>query len=47
MTDEIMYRVMELSGQEYVDMYATKRKAERAEGGRRATVTKLPGQRAS
>jgi 1-acyl-sn-glycerol-3-phosphate acyltransferase len=47
MTDEIMYRVMELSGQEYVDMYATKRKAEMAEGGRRATVTKLPGQRAS
>jgi 1-acyl-sn-glycerol-3-phosphate acyltransferase len=47
MTDEIMYRVMELSGQEYVDMYATKRKAEMAEGGRRATVTTRPGQRAS
>jgi 1-acyl-sn-glycerol-3-phosphate acyltransferase len=26
-TDEIMYRIMELSGQEYVDMYATKAKA--------------------
>jgi 1-acyl-sn-glycerol-3-phosphate acyltransferase len=25
-TDEIMYRIMELSGQEYVDMYATKAK---------------------
>jgi 1-acyl-sn-glycerol-3-phosphate acyltransferase len=26
-TDEIMYRIMELSGQEYVDMYATKAKS--------------------
>src|SRR5262245_12730535 len=26
-TDEIMYKIMELSGQEYVDMYATKAKA--------------------
>jgi len=26
-TDEIMYRIMELSGQEYVDLYATKAKA--------------------
>src|SRR5664279_2007695 len=24
MTDEIMYRLMEMSGQEYVDVYATK-----------------------
>jgi 1-acyl-sn-glycerol-3-phosphate acyltransferase len=48
MTDEIMYRIMELSGQEYVDIYATKRKAELAAGGRpAATVTKLPGTRAS
>ncbi len=49
MTDEIMYRIMELSGQEYVDMYATKRKAEMTAGGRTgaATVTKLPGQKAS
>ncbi len=28
MTDEIMYRLMELSGQEYVDVYAAKVKAE-------------------
>jgi 1-acyl-sn-glycerol-3-phosphate acyltransferase len=26
-TDEIMYEIMQLSGQEYVDMYATKAKA--------------------
>jgi 1-acyl-sn-glycerol-3-phosphate acyltransferase len=26
-TDEIMYKIMELSGQEYVDMYATKAKS--------------------
>src|SRR4051812_5637225 len=26
-TDEIMYKIMELSGQEYIDMYATKAKA--------------------
>ena len=28
MTDEIMYRIMEMSGQEYVDVYAAKVKAE-------------------
>lgn len=28
MTDEIMYRIMELSGQEYVDVYASKVKAD-------------------
>ena len=27
-TDEIMYEIMRLSGQEYVDMYATRAKAE-------------------
>jgi 1-acyl-sn-glycerol-3-phosphate acyltransferase len=27
MTDEIMYELMQLSGQEYVDMYATKAKS--------------------
>jgi 1-acyl-sn-glycerol-3-phosphate acyltransferase len=37
-TDEIMYEIMRLSGQEYVDMYATRAKAEskrpeRGEGG--------------
>ena len=53
MTDEIMYRLMELSGQEYVDIYATKRKADLAaarddaESGRGpGTVTRLPGSRA-
>jgi 1-acyl-sn-glycerol-3-phosphate acyltransferase len=30
-TDEIMYRIMELSGQEYSDMYADRRKREIAE----------------
>ena len=29
-TDEIMYEIMTLSGQEYVDMYATTAKAEAA-----------------
>ncbi|MEO5834168.1 MAG: lysophospholipid acyltransferase family protein [Nakamurella sp.] len=58
MTDEIMYRLMELSGQEYVDVYAAKVKADleaRAaaaaagvvEGRGPGTVTRLPGQRAS
>jgi 1-acyl-sn-glycerol-3-phosphate acyltransferase len=28
MTDEIMYELMELSGQEYVDVYAAKVKAQ-------------------
>jgi 1-acyl-sn-glycerol-3-phosphate acyltransferase len=27
-TDEIMYEIMELGGQEYVDMYATRAKEE-------------------
>ena len=36
-TDEIMYALMELSGQEYVDMYATRAKEIRAE--RRASST--------
>ena len=34
MTDEIMYELMELSGQEYVDLYAAKVKAQIAAGGR-------------
>jgi 1-acyl-sn-glycerol-3-phosphate acyltransferase len=33
-TDEIMYELMELSGQEYVDMYASEAKALRAAPGR-------------
>ncbi len=36
-TDEIMYEIMELSGQEYVDVYATKGKASN-------TVAPRPGQ---
>ena len=34
MTDEIMYELMQLSGQEYVDLYAAKVKAQIAAGGR-------------
>ncbi len=35
-TDEIMYEIMQLSGQEYVDMYATKAKALDKEASRKA-----------
>jgi 1-acyl-sn-glycerol-3-phosphate acyltransferase len=31
-TDEIMYEIMRLSGQEYVDMYATRAKEESKKG---------------
>ncbi len=31
LTDEIMYKIMELSGQEYVDMYASRAKAKKTE----------------
>ena len=34
MTDEIMYELMELGGQEYVDVYAAKVKAQIAAGGK-------------
>lgn len=53
MTDEIMYRLMELSGQEYVDIYAAKRKEDMAAaasaptGRGPGTVTRLPESRAS
>jgi 1-acyl-sn-glycerol-3-phosphate acyltransferase len=56
MTDEIMYRLMELSGQEYVDVYAAKVKndiaaiesaSKSAEGRGPGTVTRLPGKKAS
>ena len=58
MTDEIMYRLMELSGQEYVDVYAAKvkdgswRRRRRdgagtpVEGRGPGTVTRLPGTKA-
>ncbi|HET7193615.1 MAG TPA: hypothetical protein VFI99_01390, partial [Nocardioides sp.] len=32
-TDEIMYEIMRLSGQEYVDMYASRAKEEAKKGG--------------
>lgn len=35
-TDEIMYEIMRLSGQEYVDMYATRAKEEQARARREA-----------
>ncbi len=41
-TDEIMYELMTLSGQQYVDMYATKAKAEIAAGRHPATVVSVP-----
>jgi 1-acyl-sn-glycerol-3-phosphate acyltransferase len=59
MTDEIMYELMQLSGQEYVDVYAAKVKAQAAAGGRiglpdAAEITdadrparRLPSERAS
>jgi 1-acyl-sn-glycerol-3-phosphate acyltransferase len=34
MTDEIMYELMQLSGQEYVDLYAAKVKADKTRGGK-------------
>jgi 1-acyl-sn-glycerol-3-phosphate acyltransferase len=40
-TDEIMYELMTLSGQQYVDMYATKAKTEIAAGRQPATVVSL------
>jgi len=58
MTDEIMYRIMELSGQQYVDKYAARVKEDLAaaaagpsavtpvEGRGPGTVTRLPGTKA-
>jgi 1-acyl-sn-glycerol-3-phosphate acyltransferase len=37
-TDEIMYEIMQLSGQEYVDIYATKAKALDKEASRKAAA---------
>ena len=34
MTDELMYELMQLSGQEYVDVYAAKVKAQAAAAGK-------------
>jgi 1-acyl-sn-glycerol-3-phosphate acyltransferase len=41
MTDEIMYALMELSGQEYVDMYAAKAKEDAALRADRVPATKV------
>ena len=41
-TDEVMYELMELSGQEYVDMYATKAKAEIEAAKKSATGAVVP-----
>lgn len=43
-TDEIMYELMRLSGQEYVDMYASTAKA-RIAAGRSVEVRSVPGPR--
>jgi 1-acyl-sn-glycerol-3-phosphate acyltransferase len=37
-TDEIMYEIMELSGQEYVDVYATKAKSDSQQRAREASA---------
>jgi 1-acyl-sn-glycerol-3-phosphate acyltransferase len=47
MTDEIMYELMQLSGQEYVDTYATKAKADIEDArnaAHEAMVSSAPGQ---
>ena len=45
-TDEIMYEIMRLSGQEYVDQYATRAKEEQATSGlSEPRAPRLPGMR--
>jgi 1-acyl-sn-glycerol-3-phosphate acyltransferase len=46
-TDEIMYEIMQLSGQEYVDMYATRAKALDKEREREAVKTPVEPRKAS
>lgn len=41
-TDEIMYALMELSGQEYVDKYAASAKVEAARAAKEAVKRPLP-----
>ena len=41
-TDEIMYAMMELSGQEYVDEYAASAKVEAARAAKEAVKRPLP-----
>jgi len=48
MTDEIMYALMELSGAEYVDMYAAKAKEDAAaQAARSRPLASVPGTKAS
>jgi 1-acyl-sn-glycerol-3-phosphate acyltransferase len=48
MADEIMYSLMELSGQEYVDMYAAKAKEDQARAAQNGQVSaRMPAARAS
>ena len=42
-TDEIMYEIMELSGQEYVDVYASKAKEQAAQGSQGRQEERLTG----
>jgi 1-acyl-sn-glycerol-3-phosphate acyltransferase len=42
-TDEIMYEIMRLSGQEYVDIYASRAKALDKEAARKAAATRPAG----
>jgi len=46
-TDEIMYAIMTLSGQEYVDVYATKAKADLGGAGHGASPASLPADEAA
>jgi 1-acyl-sn-glycerol-3-phosphate acyltransferase len=43
MTDEIMYTLMEMSGAEYVDVYAAKAKEEAAGRTNGHAASRLPG----
>jgi 1-acyl-sn-glycerol-3-phosphate acyltransferase len=44
-TDEVMYEIMKLSGQEYVDIYATAAKRQLAEAKKQAEENRQPGER--
>ena len=43
-TDEVMYELMDLAGQEYVDIYAAKAKADAAAGGKSTAPVGVPAQ---
>ena len=42
-TDEIMYAILTLSGQEYVDRYAAEAKAEEAAAAKERAAAQVPG----